>query len=315
MNDFINTNPRAFNGFGPGDWSTEMQTHRRALDARLDELSVGFSSHVPALGRAMTEAATAPGKRFRGVLMAMLAARMGALSPAVIEAACAVEMVHTASLIVDDLPSMDGALLRRGRPTTHAAHGEGRAILAAIALLSESFRLLAAIPGLDSSVRAAMVQVLAEAIGPAGLCAGQDLDLHNVKTLGTIAVEQDLKTGQLFDAAFRLVALLQGCDAARTARLVSVSRMLGRVFQSYDDLVDVAPPLGRADKTAGLDRLTGGPDKGLLAVADAAGARSHYRAMRRALDGELSGLWFDAHGLAAYVAAVLPDDAPAQTAV
>lgn len=310
MSEIINIQARSVEGIGRGDWAAEVNAHHRAIDARLAALSATFADPVALLGRAMAEAVTLPGKRFRGVLMLMLGARLGGVNPALLDAACAVEMIHTASLVIDDLPAMDGALTRRGQPTTHVAHGEARAILAGIALISESFRILAALPAVDGGVRAALVEALAEAIGPAGLCKGQDLDLHNAKSMRLIDREQDLKTGQLFDAAFRIVARLQTCDEAKSDKLRGLSRMLGRAFQSYDDLLDLAPAGMGTGKTAGLDRGAGGPDKGLVAATGAEGAARHYRAIRRALDDELAALWFDAESVRDYVASVLPSHAP-----
>lgn len=307
MNDIINI-PSYRGQSDVADWAAEAQSCRDAIDTRLAGLCALFPSRVPPLRQAMTDAATAPGKRFRGVLMAILSARLGGVSSALIDAACAVELIHTASLVIDDLPAMDGADLRRGRPTTHVAHGEGRAILTGIALMSEAFRILATLPGVDGDMRAEAVAILAEAVGPAGLCGGQDLDLHDAKSLGSVTAEQDLKTGQLFEAAFRIVALLHGCDPPQTARLRDLSRVLGRAFQSYDDLLDVVGL--ETGKTPSLDRGGSGPDKGLLAAAGADGALHHYRTIRAALNDDLASLWFDAQGVRAYIGAILPDDPP-----
>lgn len=308
MNDFINIRSHELQQNGLTDWTSEARSWRHAIDARLAELCPAFSCRVPALGRAMTDAVTAPGKRFRGVLMAMLSARLGVTSPALIDAACAVELIHTASLVIDDLPAMDGAVLRRAQPTTHVAHGEARAILAGIALMSEAFRILSALPGVDGATRAEAVAVLAEAVGPAGLCGGQDLDLHDGKSLASVTTEQDLKTGQLFDAAFRIVAMINGCDEGQIAQLSVLSRDLGRAFQSYDDLLDVIG--AGTGKTARRDCGASGPDKGLLAATGVEGAVHHYRAGRMALQTDFSSLWFDAQGVRDYVGAILPDDPP-----
>lgn len=101
----------------------------------------------------------------------------GGVTPALLDTACAVELVHTASLVFDDLPCMDNARMRRGRPATHLVHGECRAVLAGIALVTEAMRVLATAREADAEARARLVAILAAALGPRGLCAGQDLDL------------------------------------------------------------------------------------------------------------------------------------------
>ena len=285
--------------------------YRARIEDQLAGICAGFSARAPDLGTAMAEAVMAPGKRFRGTLMLLVAARTGGVTRAVTDAAVALELIHAASLIIDDLPAMDGATLRRGRPTTHVAHGESRAILAGIALVSEAFRLLAVTPGPEGEVRARTVAILAECVGPAGLCAGQDMDLHAPKTLHSVTREQDLKTGALFAAGFRIIAALQGHGAERTEALVVLSWILGRAFQSLDDLRDVAGSAELLGKDTGLDAGHGvgeGFGKGLLAVSRYDEALAHYRRLSAALDDALGALWFDSGELTDYIRAILPHD-------
>lgn len=305
MNDLIQA---SINRRPPLDVAADPASLRGLTDRRLAEIVALFPIHAPALGAAMAEAVLAPGKRFRATLMLMTAAGTGGISPAAIDAAAALEVIHAASLVIDDLPAMDNATLRRGRPTTHVAHGESRAILAGIALVAEAFRLLARLPETDGRTQAHAVAILAECIGHAGLCAGQDMDLHAPKSLQSVRQEQDLKTGALFAAGFRIIAALQGLDASRTVALSGLSERLGRVFQSYDDLRDVAGTIEALGKDKGLDRTGAGPSKGLMSVSRFGDALPQYRVLRDDLDAALVAMWFDTTGLRDYIRAVLPED-------
>lgn len=283
----------------PSDW-------RRVVDARLAEIAADFGRSSPSLGRAMSEAVLAPGKRFRAMLLLIAGEATGGAGPALIDAACAVELVHAASLVFDDLPCMDDAQARRGRPTTHRLHGECRAILAGIALVTEGMRLLAGARAADAETRARLVAILAGAVGPAGLSAGQDLDLHAPKDPGGVEREQDLKTGALFLAGFEMLGAIQRLDRRDMATLVGLGRTLGRAFQSYDDLLDVRGEATALGKDTGRDHLGPGMARGMLAVRSLAGAEAHYGALRAELDTLLEGCGFDSLPLAAHIARVLP---------
>ncbi len=252
----------------------------------------------------MSEAVLAPGKRFRATLMLMTAEANGGVSAAVLDAAAAVEIVHAASLIIDDLPAMDNATLRRGRPSTHLAQGESRAILAGIALVAEGFRLLSNLPECDAGCRARAVTIMAEGIGHTGLCAGQELDLHAPKTMESVAREQDLKTGALFSAGFDIVAALHGMDTEGSAALSGLARQLGRVFQAYDDLRDVVGSGESLGKDQGLDSMF--LRKGLLSVSRQADTLSYYHTLRNDLAAALNKLQFDSRNLSNYIFTVLP---------
>jgi geranylgeranyl pyrophosphate synthase len=283
---------------------------RGAIDDRLGELARGFGAASSGLGQAMAEAALAPGKRFRGMLMLLVGEATGGVSETLIDAACAVELAHTASLVFDDLPCMDGAAMRRGRATTHVAHGEGRAILAGIALVTEALRLLAAARGSDAPTRARLVATLAAALGPEGLSAGQDLDLNGAKDREALTREQDLKTGALFAASFEMLGMVQRLDPAESRSLAAVGRLLGRAFQSYDDLLDVVAEAGALGKDVGRDAAAPGRRRGLLAVHSLADAAGEYDALRADLEAVLARRPFETAPLSAYIAQVLPQAAP-----
>lgn len=284
---------------GPADW-------RSAVDARLAEVAAGFGIASPALGRAMSEAALAPGKRFRAMVLLIAGDATGGVGPALIDVACVLELVHTASLVFDDLPCMDNAQARRGRPAAHRLHGECRAILAGIALVTEAMRLLATARGADADTRARLVAILATAVGPEGLSAGQDLDLHAPKDIRGVQREQDLKTGALFNAGFEMLGVIQGLDRAEMQVLAALGWTLGRAFQSYDDLLDVQAEAGALGKDTGRDVLGPGPARGLLAVRSLSQAQAHYDALRAELDTLLGACGFDSFSLAQHIGQVLP---------
>ncbi|WP_304617347.1 polyprenyl synthetase family protein [Paracoccus sp. (in: a-proteobacteria)] len=262
---------------------------RSRLDGRLAEIAAGFGTASPALGRAMEDAALSSGKRFRGVLLLMAAEAAGGACDASVDAAAALEIVHSASLVFDDLPCMDDASLRRGKPATHVAHGESRAVLAGIALITEAMRVLAGARGADPAVQARLVAILAHALGPLGLCAGQDLDLSAEKTPDGVQREQDLKTGVLFIAGLEMLAALKGIEQDELEAMIAFGRQLGRVFQSYDDLLDLLGDSASTGKDTGRDRREDGPARGVLAVANLQDVSRGYEARRAELDRMLRG--------------------------
>ncbi|WP_167626650.1 polyprenyl synthetase family protein [Paracoccus luteus] len=286
--------------------STEPCDWRAVVDTRLAGIAAGFGAASPALGRAMTDAALAPGKRFRAMLLLIAGQATGDVGPGLVDAACAVELVHTASLVFDDLPCMDDAQARRGRPTTHRVHGESRAILAGIALVTEAMRLLSTARDTDAATRAGLVAMLARAIGPAGLSAGQDLDLHAPKDAAGIEREQDLKTGALFAAGFQMLGLIQRLNEADRTSLALLGRALGRAFQCYDDLLDAEASTDMLGKDTGRDTAGRGPARGVLAVQGLSSAKTRYEAQRIGIDAILSNCRFDSRPLALHIARVLP---------
>jgi geranylgeranyl pyrophosphate synthase len=192
------------------------------------------------------------GKRLRPVCVLATAELLGRAPEDLLGLACAVELVHSASLILDDLPSMDNAALRRGQPALHIEFGEATAILAAIALLTRSFELLAEAGRqlrLSRETEAALVSELAQAVGARGMAAGQQMDLTakvGREDLTTIESIHNRKTGCLFVAAFRVAALALGADELSLEALTGFGRNLGLAFQVTDDILSV---------TAGSEQL------------------------------------------------------------
>ncbi|WP_427913337.1 polyprenyl synthetase family protein [Ramlibacter sp. MMS24-I3-19] len=230
-----------------------MQSRAQAWHARVDRRLAELLP--PAADRqdvaaAMRDGVLAPGKRLRPLLMLATGRALGCDSPALLDAACAVEMVHAASLVLDDMPCMDDACLRRGRPTVHVRHGEDAAVLAVVALLAQACATVAALPGLDGSLRARVVCVLCDAVGPQGLVRGQFRDLRegaSARTMHAIAEANDQKTGVLFACALEIAALVAGAPQA-VASLRAAASEVGQAFQLKDDLEDGTSSAGPADK-------------------------------------------------------------------
>jgi geranylgeranyl pyrophosphate synthase len=174
----------------------------------------------------------------------------------VLPPACAIEMVHTASLILDDLPCMDDATSRRGRPACHIAHGEANAILAAFALQNRAFAILAEgwRGGPGAETRAAIARDLSHAVGLEGMIAGQAQDLAGTdRTIDfpTLEFIHSRKTGALFTAAAALGAL--AARPGERAAIISYAKNLGLAFQIVDDLIDVSGAEAEAGKDVGKD--------------------------------------------------------------
>jgi len=193
------------------------------------------------LQSAMREAALGAGKRMRPLLMMLLARDLGCPPAGMLDAACAVELVHAASLILDDMPCMDDAMLRRGRPTIHVRFGEDVAILAAISLLARAFGLVASAPGMPADARTRMSSTLANAIGTKGLAMGQYQDLRSgrgKRSCDDIAVTNELKTGMLFDVAVNMATVIAEAGDSVVLPLKRFAKAAGQAFQIRDDLLD-----------------------------------------------------------------------------
>ena len=210
----------------------------------------------------MLHAVTSPGKRLRPVLTLAVAELFGADDPvdaAVVDLGCAVEMVHACSLVLDDLPCMDDAAMRRGRPTTHRVFGEATALLAAFALFNRAYALVAEAGErlrLGRYSTADMAHHLAEAIGSRGLVGGQALDLESEP--GSIDLERleyihSHKTGALFLAAAELGAMAADAKRRELECVTRYAKNLGLAFQITDDLLDVRGTVESTGKDVGQD--------------------------------------------------------------
>jgi geranylgeranyl diphosphate synthase type II len=199
---------------------------------------------VPASGdrvrEAMAYALHAPSKRIRPVLTLLTAELCGGTAAGALNAACAIEMVHAASLVLDDLPSMDDAAVRRGKPATHVAFGEAIAILAAFGLLNVALQTLAR--AYEPALACRMTALLSDAVGTDGLIGGQTADLLATDQQITFEMLERIhrgKTGALFSAAASSGALTAGASGDSIAALQTFAKNLGLAFQIIDDLLDV----------------------------------------------------------------------------
>ncbi|MGH9220036.1 MAG: polyprenyl synthetase family protein, partial [Vicinamibacterales bacterium] len=214
-----------------------------------------------------------PGKRLRPMLVMLASEACGGDADTAVPAACAVEMIHTYSLIHDDLPAMDDDELRRGRATAHVVHGEGMAILAGDGLQAEAFALLAREPqGNHPTLLARKLRVIgavAAAAGAAGMVGGQAIDLAAVKPgphhspapldADGLQAMHVRKTGALIRASVAAGAIMGGADDRIFAALDAYGLDIGLAFQIVDDILDEEGSAGTLGKTAGKDRAAGKP--------------------------------------------------------
>jgi geranylgeranyl diphosphate synthase, type II len=245
--------------------STQIKADLDRLLPLLDaELTAPFQQGDAArLGEAVRYSLEAGGKRVRPVLCILACEAVGGTSVQALPGALALEYIHTYSLIHDDLPAMDDDDLRRGRPTNHKVFGEGHAILAGDALLTEAFGLLATAP-LDPARRAEALALLAEGAGWRGMAGGQALDLEG-ETLSSYDLDHlrlihRLKTGALLRASLEIGAVLGGAQPVERSALRAFGEAIGLAFQIQDDILDATATdadLGkRAGKDAGRGKIT-----------------------------------------------------------
>ena len=225
------------------------------VDAALDELTSYGPGCPDPLREAIRHIVLAPGKRLRPTLVLMASDVCGECNHVSVAAACAVEMIHTYSLIHDDLPAMDDDDLRRGRPTCHLVFGEATAILAGDALLAQAFEVLAGC-GAEPSVVARCCRELAQAAGACALVGGQADDLaapEAVAELGLLESIHARKTGAMFRVSLRIGALLGGATDEQYEQLDTYGEKLGLAFQITDDLLDLTGNDNHLGKRTGKD--------------------------------------------------------------
>lgn len=241
-----------------------LQRERRAVEAALESMMPEEGSWPARLTAAMRHAVLGGGKRLRPILARLGCAAVGGDPDRMTGAACGIELVHTYSLVHDDLPAMDDDLLRRGRPTVHAAFDEATAILAGDALLTEGLRLVSTLPQGEAlaSVRAEAVAILASAAGFLGMVGGQMEDLEAGGQVPGRAVEDAAtrlerihrhKTGRLISASLELGALWGGADGASRRQLAAWGERLGLAFQVADDILDATATAAELGKSPGKD--------------------------------------------------------------
>lgn len=233
-----------------------MARQQKAVEAALDRWVPGEDENPAIIHRAMRYSLFAGGKRVRP-LLAMAAAEAVSDAPLGIEScACALEMIHTYSLIHDDLPALDNDDLRRGRPTCHKVFGDAMAILAGDALLTLAFEVLAKLDA-GAERRVELVRELATASGTVGgMIGGQVNDIEGEGKRPTAQLLDSIhraKTGALLRASVRMGAIYAGADAEQLAALTRFGEHVGLAFQIVDDILDVEQSSEALGKTAGKD--------------------------------------------------------------
>ena len=267
--------------------ATDIEPYLRAcrteVDSALERLLPPQTDAPPAVLEAMRYSLFAGGKRLRPILTLASASTVGAteserLWSLVHPAACAIEMIHTYSLIHDDLPAMDDDTLRRGRPTAHLVYGEGLAILAGDALLTEAFRIIARWPNTsDPSLLGRKLRVterVAAAAGVVGMVGGQVIDLEAAGQLSVspspdsrdssfgpdeLRAMHERKTGALIRAAVVAGAVMIGGSELEVRAVDAYAAHLGLGFQIVDDILDVESTADQLGKTVGKDAAAGKP--------------------------------------------------------
>ncbi|MDR2569804.1 MAG: polyprenyl synthetase family protein [Oscillospiraceae bacterium] len=233
----------------------EMESCRDEVDNRLHELLAEAGPNYATLVESMRYSLLAGGKRVRAILCIKFCQAAGGRAEDAISAACAIEMLHTYTLIHDDLPSMDGDDLRRGKPSNHVEYGEFTATLAGDALQAAAFETLAnsALPP-ESVVE--MVKILAHAAGPHGICAGQYLDLSGEGwhlTIDELLELYSMKTAALISAAARLGVIAGNGTQQQVDAAHSYAQAIGLAFQVRDDVLDCIATTEELGKPMGSD--------------------------------------------------------------
>ncbi|MFC5479917.1 polyprenyl synthetase family protein [Massilia suwonensis] len=261
-------------------WQAELAAIRHEFEERMAELLPDSGNGADLLTQAMRAGTLSAGKRLRPLLLMLVARDLGCASPALVDIACAVEMVHAASLILDDLPCMDDASLRRGQPTIHVQFGEDVAILASVALLSRAFGVLASAPEVPPAVRARLVAKLSETVGTAGLVRGQfeDLRAGAQRSEQEIATTNELKTGVLLGVSVDMAAILAETDDCVAQSLRAFALAAGHAFQIRDDFQD---DVAMDTTVTGKDT---GKDLGKATLVNALGFEEAKKRLMRHLD-------------------------------
>ena len=236
-----------------------LKAKKTAINQALEKILPEESAFPPRLHQAMRYALLAGGKRLRPILAIAAAEAVGGDGSAILREACALELIHTYSLIHDDLPAMDNDAFRRGLPTTHTVFGEALAILAGDALLTEAFAVLSSHTTSCNSNQQniEVIRLIAAAAGSRGLIGGQVIDLESEgKDIDNALLDyiHTHKTGSLITASVLLGALLAGSSSEQTACLREYGTAIGLAFQITDDILDVTESTQTLGKTAGSDQ-------------------------------------------------------------
>lgn len=252
----LSKSQKSSNPFVMSDLKVWLSDKQKRVDQQLDALLPSEDTRPSTLHQAMRYSTFAGGKRLRPLLCLAAAEACGGKEEHALFPACAVEIMHTYSLVHDDLPCMDDDDLRRGRPTSHKVYGEGVAVLTGDALLTESFAIIAQTPATERYHAGHYVSELAATGGSKQLIGGQVLDLEGEgKDLDQrqLVHIHEAKTAALLTSSLRLGAMSANASAAELEALTTFGYNLGLAFQVIDDILDVTQTTEKLGKTAGKD--------------------------------------------------------------
>lgn len=241
---------------GAFDLQGFLESRTKLVNAALDFYLPKGTTRPATIHKAMRYSLFAGGKRMRPALVLAAAAACGGRDTDALPAACAVECIHTYSLIHDDLPAMDNDDFRRGKPTNHKVYGEGIAILAGDALLTQAFEILAQAKATERYPHRALVLELARASGSLQLIAGQVADLEaEGKRISAADLKyiHERKTSALLCCSARLGGMSADCSPAQLRALTDFGYNVGLAFQIIDDILDITQTSEQLGKTAGKD--------------------------------------------------------------
>lgn len=233
-----------------------MQEKCVVIDKFLDHLIPGSQGYPPVIYEAMRYSLLAGGKRLRPVLLMAAADAVGDKGEKYTQVACGLEMIHTYSLIHDDLPIMDDDDYRRGKPTNHKVYGDAVALLAGDGLLTRAFEVMLTQPDVAAEVLIKVVREIAVSAGVLGMVGGQTVDLLSegkVIDIETLRYMHKAKTGALFKASLRAGAMLAGAGESQLQALTTYAEQFGLAFQITDDILDVTGTQEKIGKPVGSD--------------------------------------------------------------
>lgn len=233
-----------------------LAAQQKVIETTLDRLVPPEAEHPQTIHKAMRYSLFAGGKRIRPILCIAAANAVSDSAAGVESAACTLELIHTYSLIHDDLPALDNDDLRRGRPTCHKVFGDAMAILAGDALLTLAFQVLSQLRA-DAERRVRLAEELSVAAGTiGGMIGGQVSDLEGEGKMPTVHLLNEIhraKTGALLRASLRMGGIYVGADQTEMSALSEYGQHIGLAFQIVDDVLDVEQPSEKLGKTAGKD--------------------------------------------------------------
>jgi geranylgeranyl diphosphate synthase type II len=263
----------------PFDLQEYLQQRVRMVDSALHRYLPDEEMRPQVLHRAMRYSTMSGGKRLRPVLVIAGAEAVGGTADVVLPTACAIELIHTFSLIHDDLPAIDNDTLRRGRPTCHVQFGEAVAILAGDALFATAFELVARNVATAPAERVVRVlQVIAEASGTRGMVGGQMVDIESERKpvdAETLEYIHRHKTAALIRASVVSGAILAGAEQWQVDALSRYGELAGLAFQIADDLLNVTGDPGKTGKAVGTDAERGKATYPALYGVEASRQRAH----------------------------------------